>query len=91
MALQDYPRYLVDLYIRRGQQARWRHQGVQIGADITWLGLPILTLAPGSTMAIGDRCLICSRSSQTALGVSPPVILRTPALALSCASGSACV
>ncbi|MGD9731525.1 MAG: DapH/DapD/GlmU-related protein [Desulfamplus sp.] len=31
----------------------------------------------GSFISIGNSCLICSRSSQTALGVSHPVILRT--------------
>ncbi|MFZ2360453.1 MAG: acyltransferase [Anaerolineae bacterium] len=77
LAVYDYPRYLVDLYIRRVQQARWRRQGVQIGFDVIWLGMPILTLTPGSALAIGDRCLICSRVSQTALGVSHPVVLRT--------------
>lgn len=76
-AFQHYPRALVDIYIRHVQQARWRRHGMQIGRDIVWLGMPILTVAPNSTLAIGDRCLICSRASQTALGVSHPVILRT--------------
>ncbi len=76
-AVQDYPRYLVDLYIRKVQQACWRRRDVQVGRDIVWLGMPILTLAPGSAMVVGDHCLICSRASQTALGVSHPVVLRT--------------
>lgn len=85
----DYPGYLVDLYIRRVRQARWRHQGIEIGRNIVWLGMPMLTRAPGSSLSIGDRCLICSRSSQTALGVSHPVILRTlrPGAALRIGSG----
>lgn len=77
LAVHDYPRYLVDLYIRRVQLFRWRRQGVKIGHDTVWLGIPILIPAPGSVMEIGDRCLICSRSSQTALGVSHRVVLRT--------------
>lgn len=77
LAIHEYPHYLVDLYIRQVQQICWRRQGVQLGCNIVWLGMPTLTLTPSSTMEIGDRCLICSRPSQTALGVSHPVILRT--------------
>lgn len=77
LAFHLYPRYLVDLYIRHVKQMHWRHQGFQIGRGTVWLGMPILSLTPGSCLEIGDRCLICSRSSQTALGVSHPVILRT--------------
>lgn len=77
LAIHNYPRYLVDLYIQYIQQLIWRRHGVQLGHGITWLGMPILTLAFDSTMKIGDHCLICSRSSQTALGVSHPVVLRT--------------
>ena len=75
--ISRYPGYLVDRYIQHIQQIFWRRQGVELGSNITWLGMPILTLAPNSTIVIGDRCLICSRSSQTALGVSHPVVLRT--------------
>lgn len=75
--IQKLLQHVIDLYIRQVQQMRWRHQGIEIGCDVVWLGMPILTHAPGSSLSIGDRCLICSRSSQTALGVGHPVILRT--------------
>jgi acetyltransferase-like isoleucine patch superfamily enzyme len=59
------------------QQKLWRRQGVNLGSDIHWLGRPILSLSPGTSIWIGAGCLICSRANQTALGVSHPVILRT--------------
>lgn len=34
-------------------------------------------MATGSTILVGEKCLICSRSDQTALGVNHPVVLRT--------------
>lgn len=74
---QNYGRYAVDLYLRWIWQALWRQRGVQLGQRIVWLGRPIVSLAPNSIIRIGDRCLICSRASQTALGVNHPVILRT--------------
>jgi len=69
--------FLSDRYIRFVLQTLWRKQGVVLGEKIVWLGKPILVLVPGSTISIGDRCLICSRSEQTVLGVNHPVILRT--------------
>lgn len=77
LVFHSYLRYLMDFYIRHVQQTRWRRQGIRIGREIIWLGMPILTRIQGSAIEIGDRCLICSRSSQTALGVSHPVVLRT--------------
>lgn len=69
--------FLEDRYIRYVLRAIWRKQGVALGEGIVWLGKPILTMAQDSQISIGDKCLICSRSEQTALGVNHPVILRT--------------
>jgi acetyltransferase-like isoleucine patch superfamily enzyme len=39
--------------------------------------VPILSLSPHSRIQVGDHCVLCSRSNQTALGVNHPVVLRT--------------
>lgn len=77
VSIHKYPRYLTDDYIRFVLQRIWKRQGVQLGAKIVWLGKPIISLVKGSSLRIGDGCLICSRASQTALGTNHPVILRT--------------
>lgn len=77
ISFHRYPRYLVDIYVHLVLQELWRLQGVNLGAGIIWLGKPILSLAKGASISIGEGCLICSRSSQTALGANHPVILRT--------------
>src|SRR3954452_24107112 len=51
--------------------------GVSLGDDVRVAGRPIVDLAEGSRVAIGDRATLTSRSELTALGVSRPVILRT--------------
>jgi carbonic anhydrase/acetyltransferase-like protein (isoleucine patch superfamily) len=77
LSIHKYPRYLADLYIRVVMQKMWRCQGVNLEDDIIWLGKPVLSLAKGSSMRIGANCVFCSRSSQTALGVNHPMVLRT--------------
>jgi acetyltransferase-like isoleucine patch superfamily enzyme len=77
ISISKYPRFLTDLYLRYVLQALWRRRGVKVGENVILQGKPILTMAPGSVIKIGDRCVICSRSEQTALGVNHPVILRT--------------
>jgi len=77
LALGKYPSYVVDSYVRFVLQLHWRRQGIKLGDGILWLGKPIISLATGSLISIGEKCLMCSRSSQTALGVNHPVILRT--------------
>jgi acetyltransferase-like isoleucine patch superfamily enzyme len=52
-------------------------KGVGVGAKSRFLGLPIVTLQPGSRITLGDRFVGTSRSDGTALGVRGPVILRT--------------
>jgi acetyltransferase-like isoleucine patch superfamily enzyme len=89
LSIRNLASHSIDIYIRLVLQPIWRRQGVTLGGGISWLGRPILTLAPKSTMSIGDDCLICSRSEQTALGVNHPVVLRTlrPGAVLSLGRG----
>lgn len=54
-----------------------RSKGVSLGNKVRFHGLPIVSLAPRSTINIADRVVLCSESASTALGVSRPVILRT--------------
>lgn len=48
-----------------------------LGRNVAWSGIPIISIYPQSKILIGDKCVICSRSSQTALGINHPVVLRT--------------
>ncbi len=52
-------------------------KGVHLGLGVRFMGSPIVSLAPGSQITIGDRASLCSVSEYTALGVNHPVILRT--------------
>src|SRR6478672_10433524 len=51
--------------------------GVDLSPHVTVCGRPIVTVAPDSEIRIGEAVVLVSRSRQTALGVSRPVILRT--------------
>jgi len=76
-SISKIPRYFIDIYVRFVLQRIWQMDGCQLGKKIIWLGIPILVISPESTIEIGDGCLMCSRSSQTALGVNHSIILRT--------------
>lgn len=56
---------------------RLRSLGVQLGTNVQLIGMPIVSLVPGSKIWIGDRTVLCSDSRFTALGVNHPVVLRT--------------
>lgn len=78
VSVHKYPRYFVDMcYVPYLLAFIWRRQGVILGPGIVWHGAPIVSLSPQSRIQIGKRGLICSRSSQTALGINHPVVLRT--------------
>ncbi len=49
---------------------------VRLGRSVQVIGAPIVSVAPGSRITIGDRVVLCSDASWTALGVARPVILR---------------
>lgn len=53
-----------------------RQSGVQFGT-VQLRGRPIVSRVDGSVISIGDNVVLCSRSQDTALGVTTPVILRT--------------
>jgi acetyltransferase-like isoleucine patch superfamily enzyme len=57
--------------------ASLRRRGVGIGGGVRFHSRPLVDLFPGSRIAIGERCVLCSDSRNTALGVRGPVILRT--------------
>lgn len=76
LRLRRYP-----LYARRVAawvlgRARLARQQVSCGAGLQLLGAPIVSVAPGASISIGARAILCSSSQDTALGVSRPVILR---------------
>lgn len=54
-----------------------RHRGVRVGSGARFYGPPLVRLAPGSEIRIGDRFVGASRSGCTALGVQHRIILRT--------------
>lgn len=76
-SFRNYPRYFADFYIHFILQSAWRSRGITLGSNIAWLGKPIITTIKGSSLSIGDQSVICSRSTQTALGVNHPVVIRT--------------
>ncbi len=78
VSFHKYPRYFIDFFFVPHVAVRfWRRRGLVLGRGITWYGAPILTLMPQSAIQIGNECVLCSRSNQTALGVNHPVVLRT--------------
>ena len=77
ISVHKYPRFLMDVYVNLMLQRIWRFQGFVLCNSISWKGKPILSKVNGSSITIGEGCMICSRSSETALGVNHPVILRT--------------
>lgn len=69
---------------------RMRRVGVRLGPGTRVMGKPIVQLAVGSSIQIGPRAVLISRSSSTALGVSRPVILRTLARGARITIGADC-
>jgi acetyltransferase-like isoleucine patch superfamily enzyme len=54
-----------------------RARGVVIAAKVRMQGKPIVSLAKGSRIQIGDRCVLCSDSEFNALGINHPLVIRT--------------
>ena len=54
-----------------------RASGVVIGAGSLFFGLPVIKMAKGSKITIGEQAMLISTSHYTALGVNHPVVLRT--------------
>lgn len=76
-SLNKYPMYLEYFLINIFFLKIWKFKGVDIGKGIIWWGIPIVNQFKGSKISIGEKCVICSRSDQTALGVNHKVIIRT--------------
>jgi len=76
----------------RGLAELWklgvRWSGADVGRSVRVLGRPIVTVAPESSIVLGDRSVLISRARATALGVARPVILRTLASGASIVVGS---
>ena len=62
-------RYYLPFFVRR--------KGVILGRNVRFLGKPVISMAPGTSIRIGDDCVLCSAPENTALGVNHPVVLRT--------------
>lgn len=75
--MNRWPFYFKLFYIKYYKQYIWKKKNINLGKNIKWLGYPIISKYKGSSINIGDDCLICSLSTQTALGVTHPVIIRT--------------
>lgn len=56
---------------------RLRMLKVEVGNNVKFYGMPIISMVKGSNIRIGDRVVLCSDSRFTALGVNHPVVLRT--------------
>lgn len=54
-----------------------RANGITIAENVQLQGWPIFSLFAGSRIQIGARCVLCSDSQATALGINHPVVLRT--------------
>jgi len=68
-ALARWYRLIGPLYLRACR--------LTFGKSPSLFGLPIVSMAPSSLIALGDRAVLCSNSLFTALGVNHPVVLRT--------------
>jgi acetyltransferase-like isoleucine patch superfamily enzyme len=54
-----------------------RASGVEIAEEVRMQGKPIVSLARNSRIQIGARCVLCSDSQFTALGINHPIVIRT--------------
>lgn len=77
LSFRRYPEFLRLLWWRKIVPLSLRRTGVELGLDVRFQGCPIVSMAPGSRIAIADRASFCSVSEYTALGVNHKVILRT--------------
>src|SRR4029453_435409 len=51
-------------------------KGVRLGTGVRFVGIPVVSVAEGSQLSLGDRALLCSRDRCNSLGVNHPVVLR---------------
>lgn len=56
---------------------RLKQPGIYACKNVRFYGMPMISLVKGSTIRIGDNCVICSDSRMTTLAVNHPVLMRT--------------
>lgn len=76
-SVTNYPGYLRKCCWKLAVSWLVRRKGVDADSTVVYLGTPVISLAPESRITIGPRCVLCSDSRYTALGVNHPVVLRT--------------
>lgn len=72
-----YPEYARLAWWRWFIPMRIRQLGVDVSPTASFLGMPIVSMAPESRIRVGERVSLCSNSAHTALGVNHAVVLRT--------------
>jgi acetyltransferase-like isoleucine patch superfamily enzyme len=82
LLLNRYPFYLKKIWLdylggNHVLAALMHWSGVTASARVIFYGLPIVSMCKGSTIIIGDNCVMCSLSEATDLGVNHPIMLRT--------------
>jgi acetyltransferase-like isoleucine patch superfamily enzyme len=78
VAVHRYPEYVLDMIVTRIVFVCWRCCfNFRIGRGARMRGLPIVSLARGSSIRIGKNAYLISRSRNTALGVNHAVVIRT--------------
>lgn len=78
--INRYPLYFKVLLLRYKLYAIRRHikrTGVSASSNVIYYGKPIVSIAEGSKIEIGENCVICSDPEVTDLGVAHPVVMRT--------------
>jgi len=72
-----YPSYITYINHKYVLPKIVAHKGVQLGINVSFIGIPIVSIEPGSVIKIGNDAVLCSKAKQTALGVNHPIVLRT--------------
>lgn len=52
-------------------------KGVEVGKAVLFKGIPIIKMYPGSSISVGDNCILSSSLNANGIGNNHPVILRT--------------
>ena len=68
---------------------RVRKAGITLLGEVSFAGYPIISMAPDSSITIGQGSTLCSESPSTALCVNHPIVLRTlnPGAAIKIGNG----
>ena len=76
ISIMKFPEYVRFLWWQAVATAKLKKNGVSLGAEIRFYGIPIVSTTANGEMSIGARCHLVSNTEFTALGVNHPVILR---------------